>query len=142
MQIKVLDKELYTLDELLPKTVGSAAIDLKLRSNIEMHSGNKLIGTGLAVAIPEGFVGLVAPRSGAGHKKHFRLGNTLGVIDSDYRGEIMLSHSQSLITFERGESVAQLFVVPIFDWAQATVVDEFSHETARGHAGFGSTDKE
>lgn len=141
MQIKVLDKELYTLDELLPKTVGSAGIDLKITEDIPRHSGNLLVGTGIAVAIPEGFVGILAPRSSAGHKKYFRLGNTIGVIDSDFRGEIKLSNAQTLVEYKRGEAVAQLFVVPIFDWAQASVVEEFSFTTKRGDGGFGSTDK-
>ena len=149
MQIKVLDKELYTLDELLPKTVGSAGIDLKLVRDTVSYSDlskdkqlHDLVGTGIAVAIPEGFVGLLAPRSSSGHKRGFKLGNTLGVLDSDYRGEIKLSICLNRMnTFKRGETVAQLFVVPVFDWAQASVVEEFSLTTKRGDGGFGSTDK-
>ena len=89
MQIKLLDKELYTLDELLPKTVGSAGIDLKLVRDTVAYSDlskdkqlDDLVGTGVAVAIPEGFAGLIIPRSSSGHKRGFRLGNTAGLIDS------------------------------------------------------------
>lgn len=149
MQIKILDKELYTHDELVPKTVGSAAIDLKLVSDhvslqdrVEARGPieNTLIGTGIAVAIPEGFVGIVCPRSSAGHKKDFWLSNTIGVIDSDYRGEIKLSVNPcNAKAFMRGEAVAQLFVVPVVDLSQATIVDDFNHTTDRNDGGFGST---
>ena len=149
MQIKILDKELYTLDELLPKTVGSAGIDLKLVRDTVSYSDlskdkqlHDLVGTGIAVAIPEGFAGLVIPRSSSGHKRGFALGNGTALIDSDYRGEIKLSVClRRANSFKRGDSVAQLFVVPVFDWAQASVVEEFSFTTERGDGGFGSTDK-
>lgn len=149
MQIKILDPSLYSYDDLAPATVGSAGLDLKLARDVMSafdlyatgvgHS-NDLVGTGLAVAIPEGCVGLVVPRSSSGHKHNFRLGNTVGIIDSDYRGEIKLSiggGDYSLL--KRGVTVAQLVVVP-YHKVQPQVVEEFSDTTVRGDGGFGSTD--
>lgn len=149
MQIKILDPSLYSYDDLAPATVGSAGLDLKLARDVMsafdlyatglVHS-NDLVGTGLAVAIPEGHVGLVVPRSSSGHKHNFRLGNTVGVIDSDYRGEIKLSiggGDYSLL--KRGVTVAQLVVVP-YHKVQPQVVEEFTDTTFRGEGGFGSTD--
>lgn len=139
MQIKIIDAELYKPEELLPKTQGSAGIDLKLCQTV-VAVRNHLIGTGIAVAIPEGYVGIVCPRSSAGHKRKFSLGNTIGVIDSDYRGEIKLSVCCPDM-LERGEAVAQLFVVPVMDLSKATIVDNFDSTTDRNEGGFGSTDK-
>lgn len=149
MQIKILDPSLYFYDDLAPATVGSAGLDLKLARDVMsafdlyatgLGHSNDLVGTGLAVAIPEGYVGLVVPRSSSGHKHNFRLGNTIGVIDSDYRGEIKLSiggGDYSLL--KRGVTVAQLVVVP-YHKVQPQVVEEFTDTTFRGAGGFGSTD--
>lgn len=149
MQIKILDPSLYSYDDLAPATVGSAGLDLKLARDVMsafdlyatgLGHSNDLVGTGLAVAIPEGHVGLVVPRSSSGHKHNFRLGNTVGVIDSDYRGEIKLSiggGDYSLL--KRGVTVAQLVVVP-YHKVQPQVVEEFTDTTFRGEGGFGSTD--
>lgn len=151
MQIKILDPSLYSYDDLAPATVGSAGLDLKLARDVMsvfdlyatgLGHSNDLVGTGLAVAIPEGYVGLVVPRSSSGHKHNFRLGNTIGVIDSDYRGEIKLSiggGDYSLL--KRGVTVAQLVVVP-YHKVQPQVVEEFTDTTFRGEGGFGSTDKQ
>lgn len=140
LQIKILDKELYSHEELVPKTVGSAGIDLKLAKDIpDGHLVNYLAPAGIAVAIPEGFVGLILPRSSTGHKRNFRLGNTMGVIDSDYRGQLFMSVAPTNQEFMRGDTVAQLIVVPVVDLSQATIVDDFNHTTDRNEGGFGST---
>lgn len=96
--------------------------------------------TGLAVAIPEGFAGLVIPRSG--HAKRLGIGvvNGPGLIDSGYRGEVsvlLINHGSETVTFEKGERIAQLAVVPVavVDWVEVESLDE----TSRGSGGFGST---
>lgn len=100
----------------------------------------KLIHTGIAAAIPEGYVGLVCARSGLATKRGLAPANKVGVIDSDYRGEIMVAlhnHSQEPKTIENGERVAQLVLVPYIS-ADFDEVDELS-DTVRGEGGFGST---
>ena len=99
-----------------------------------------LVHTGLAVEIPEGFVGLVCARSGLATKQGLAPANKVGVIDADYRGEIMVAlhnHGDALRTVEHGERVAQLVLVPYLtaDYEQA---DNLS-DTERGAGGFGST---
>ena len=99
-----------------------------------------LIRTGIAVEIPEGYAGLVFARSGLAAKKGLAPSNKVGVIDSDYRGEIMVSlynHSKETRTVEPGERIAQLVLVPYItaDWN----VKEELEETKRGEGGFGST---
>lgn len=99
-----------------------------------------LVHTGLAVEIPEGFVGLVCARSGLATKQGLAPANKVGVIDADYRGEIMVAlhnHGDALRTVEHGERVAQLVLVPYLtaDYEQA---DNLS-DTDRGAGGFGST---
>ena len=99
-----------------------------------------LIHTGIAMEIPEGYAGLVFARSGLAAKKGLAPSNKVGVIDSDYRGEIMVSvynHSKEPRTIEPGERIAQLVLVPYItaDW---TVKEELE-ETKRGEGGFGST---
>lgn len=149
MQVKLIDPSLYSYDDLVPATIGSAGLDLKLARDVlsafDLYATgvgltNDLVGTGLAVAIPEGYVGLVVPRSSAGHKHNLRLANTIGVIDSDYRGEIKLSIGGGDVSkFKRGVTVAQLVVVPYIK-PNVQVVHEFSESTFRGEGGFGSTD--
>lgn len=150
MQVKLIDPSLYSYDDLVPATIGSAGLDLKLArdalSALDLYATgvgltNDLVGTGIAVAIPEGYVGLVVPRSSSGHKHNFRLGNTIGVIDSDYRGEIKLSIGGGDVSkFKRGVTVAQLVVVPYVK-PDVQIVHEFSDTTYRGEGGFGSTDE-
>ena len=99
-----------------------------------------LVHTGLAVEIPDGFVGLVCARSGLATKRGLAPANKVGVIDSDYRGEIMVAlhnHSAEAQTIEHGERIAQLVLVPYLtaDYCQT---DNLS-ETDRGAGGFGST---
>lgn len=102
--------------------------------------GTALIRTGIAVAIPQGHVGLVFARSGLATKQGLAPANKVGVIDADYRGELMVflhnhgAHSQKV---EDGERIAQLVITPCFT-AQFRIVDELD-ETQRGSGGFGST---
>lgn len=102
--------------------------------------GTALIRTGLAVAIPQGYMGLVFARSGLAAKQGLAPANKVGVIDADYRGELMVflhNHSDRPHTIEDGERVAQLVITPCFT-AQFHIVDELD-ETQRGSGGFGST---
>ena len=101
-----------------------------------------LFHTGLAMEIPEGYAGLVFARSGLATKKGLAPSNKVGVIDPDYRGEIMVSlynHSKEDRVIEHGERIAQLVLTP-FITAEWNIVDELN-ETVRGVGGFGSTGK-
>ena len=140
MRIKKLSE-----DAILP-TYGSefaAGADLYacLEKEVLIEPGQTLlIKTGLAMEIPEGTVGLIFARSGLATKKGLAPANKVGVIDADYRGEIMVAlhnHSDTSVTVEGGERIAQIAIVP-FIKADFTVVDELS-ETVRGEGGFGST---
>ena len=100
----------------------------------------KMISTGLAFAIPEGLVGLIFARSSLGAKRGLAPANKVGVIDSDYRGEVHVAlHNHSLIpqTVENGERIAQMLLVPYYS-AVFSETDELG-ETSRGEGGFGST---
>ena len=100
----------------------------------------KMIGTGLAFAIPEGLVGLIFARSGLATKKGLAPANKVGVIDSDYRGEVRVvlhNHGSVAQTIENGERIAQIAFIPYYA-ADFTVVDELD-STLRGEGGFGST---
>jgi len=100
----------------------------------------KLIHTGIAMEIPEGLVGLIYARSGLASKKGLAPANKVGVIDSDYRGEIMVAlhnHGSEAQTIADGERIAQIVFAPYYT-ADFTVVEELN-DTARGVGGFGST---
>lgn len=142
--MKILDvcpmnAEAQTIYEDLIKGVhpGDAGIDLVAMEPIKMSAGqNKMIGTGLRVAIPEGFVGLVVPRSSTG-KAGFALANTMGIIDAGYRGEVKLAVKPTAnIDFAAGSRVAQLVVIPCL--LERRVVLDLD-DTSRGEGGFGST---
>ena len=101
-----------------------------------------LIGTGLAVEIPEGYVGLVYARSGLATKSGLAPANKVGVIDSDYRGEIkvaLFNHSGETRTVAKGERIAQMVIAPYLK-VEYEEVEELS-STQRGAGGFGSTGK-
>lgn len=122
-------------------TAGSAGFDIYSDQDLaRVHFGQVAsISTGIAVAIPDGFVGLIKPRSGLAVSRG--VDTMAGVIDSDYRGEIrvvMTVHSTDIVPFrvERGERIAQLLVVPAM--LVSTEVDELD-DTTRGKKGFGST---
>lgn len=106
---------------------------------IEPHT-TCLIHTGIALEIPEGMCGLIFARSGLASKKGLAPANKVGLIDSDYRGEIMVAlhnHTNEVRTVENGERVAQLVIMP-YVAAEYTLCDALS-DTARGDGGFGST---
>jgi len=112
-------------------------------SSLTIASGETvLVKTGIAMEIPEGYAGLIFARSGLATKKGLAPANKVGVIDADYRGEIMVAlhnHSSESATIEPGERVAQIAIVPFLK-ADFTVCEELS-ETSRGAGGFGSTGK-
>lgn len=126
-------------------TSGAAAVDLRANVNesVTISPGERrLIPTGLSMSIPEGYVGIVAARSGLACKKGIALSNGIGVIDSDYRGEIGVSlHNTSSepFTVEKGERIAQMMFMPVC--AACFCVCESLDETQRGEGGFGSTGK-
>ena len=100
----------------------------------------RLVHTGIAMEIPEGLVGLVYARSGLASKRGLAPANKVGVIDSDYRGEIMVAlhnHGDKAQTVADGERIAQIVFTP-YHTAEFSVVDELS-DTVRGVGGFGST---
>ena len=102
----------------------------------------KFIHTGISVEIPEGYCGLIFARSSMGAKRGLAPANKVGVIDSDYRGEIMVAlhnHSEQPATVQNGERVAQLAIVPFLK-AEFCEADELNN-TERGAGGFGSTGK-
>ena len=142
--------ELKHLDKSMPlpefQSDGAAAMDLRVKDSQCVRSGTCVkYSTGIAIHIKDpNMVGLVVPRSSAGTKLDIRLANTIGVLDSDYQGEIILAvrnSGQSVQAIARGDRIAQILFVPIvrptFD-----VVDEFSEITRRGEGAFGSTDGE
>jgi dUTP pyrophosphatase len=122
------------------KTKGSAGADLKIAVDITLPPGSSyLVATGVSIAIPEGFVGLVFPRSGLA-TKGVTLRNSVGVIDSDYRGEIKLSlvnNSYEIVALNKGDRVAQIVFLPVTQFPFISV-DKLP-ETVRGTGGFGST---
>ncbi len=100
-----------------------------------------LVHTGIALAIPDGFVGLIYARSGLASKKGLAPANKVGVIDSDYRGEIMVAlhnHSEQAVTVEQGDRIAQLVIAPYYT---AKFEESDLTDTERGVGGFGSTGK-
>ncbi|MBQ7160380.1 MAG: dUTP diphosphatase [Clostridia bacterium] len=110
-------------------------------NDVTIDPGNTaLIHTGIACEIPEGYVGLIFARSGLATKRGLAPANKVGVIDSDYRGELMVSlynQSPDIQTVERRERIAQLAIVPYLR-AEFEEADELS-DTERGEGGFGST---
>ena len=115
----------------------SACIDQAI--SIPPHTTIK-VPTGLAIELPENTVGLIYARSGMATKRHLAPANKVGVIDADYRGEIIVAlhnHSEEAQTIEVGERIAQLVVAPFYH-VEFEEVDELS-ETIRGEGGFGST---
>lgn len=125
-------------------TPGSAGLDLRACIDEAMTLGpgdTKLIPTGFAIHVEDpGFAAVILPRSGLGHKHGIVLGNLVGLIDSDYQGQLFVScwnRGTDRFTIEVGDRIAQLVIVPV---AQATfrVVEDFE-ESDRGSGGFGSS---
>lgn len=142
IELKILNENCY------PEyaTPGSAGVDLKAASiigAIEIYPGDQeLIGTGVSVHIKDpGYAGMIIPRSGLG-KKGIVLGNLVGLIDSDYQGEIKVllwNRGNEVVKIEYMDRIAQLVIVPIVQ-AQFEIVQEFE-QSQRGQGGFGSTGK-
>lgn len=127
-------------------TPGSAGLDLRacLEGAIKLHPGETtLVPTGIAIHLADpGLAAMILPRSGLGHKHGIVLGNLVGLIDSDYQGEIMVSvwnRGKESFTLNPLDRIAQLVVVPVLQVA-FNVVDEFD-ASQRGDGGFGSTGK-
>lgn len=142
--------ELRLLDQRLKNapphyaTPGSAGLDLRaaIDSPLEIKPGEtRLIPTGMAIHIADpAYAALILPRSGLGHKHGIVLGNLVGLIDSDYQGELMVStwnRGSEPFTLNPLDRLAQLVIVPVMQ-AQFRVVDEFA-ASERGTGGFGST---
>ncbi len=145
IQLKILDPRLGS-DFPLPDyaTGGSAGVDLRamLDGNLEIVPGQtRLISTGIAVHIVDpSLAAVLLPRSGLGHKHGIVLGNLVGLIDSDYQGEVMVScwnRGTEPFTMEPGERLAQMVFVPV-QQVNFEVVSEFS-DSERGTGGFGHT---
>lgn len=121
----------------------SAGADLYAvcENTVEIEAGQTvLIHTGLALEIPQGYAGLVYARSGLATKKGLAPANKVGVVDADYRGEVMVAlhnHSDKMQTVENGERVAQLVIAPFLS-AEFEEADDLT-DTQRGAGGFGST---
>lgn len=125
-------------------TTGSAGLDLRaaLTEPLLLKAGaTALVPTGIAIHLADpDYAALILPRSGLGHKHGIVLGNLVGLIDSDYQGQLMVSawnRSQTPFTIEPMERIAQLVIVPVMR-AEFRVVDDFA-ATARGAGGFGSS---
>ncbi|MDH4555980.1 dUTP diphosphatase [Pseudomonas sp. BN417] len=145
LQAKILDPRIGS-EFPLPQyaTPGSAGLDLRamLKEEVILEPGQTiLIPTGLSIHIADpGLAALVLPRSGLGHKHGVVLGNLVGLIDSDYQGELMVScwnRGQTAFRIAIGERIAQLILVPVVQ-AHFELVEEF-HESQRGAGGFGHT---
>lgn len=123
-----------------------AGLDLKSRVTVKLNCTERtLVPTGVYVAIPEGYVGLLVPRSSLS-KNGVMLANSVGVIDSDYRGEIMaalISHNNDDPVINEGDRIVQLLILPIALPRPFVVdgmsVDAWAKTTGRGIGGFGST---
>jgi len=145
IQLKILDPRIGT-EFPLPDyaTDGSAGMDLRacLDAPLDLAPGaSELVPTGLAIHIEDrGLAAVLLPRSGLGHKHGIVLGNLVGLIDSDYQGQLYVScwnRGRESFTIQPGERIAQMVIVPVVR-AQFEVVSEFS-ATQRGAGGFGHT---
>ena len=120
---------------------GDAGVDLAAAQEVTLGPGERAaVPTGVAVAIPEGYAGLVAPRSGLARRHGLGIVNAPGVVDAGYRGEIrvvLVNHGAEPVSLARGEWIAQLLVLPV-SMVEMVEVDELP-PTERGAGGFGST---
>ena len=145
LQVKILNAKIGK-DIPMPSysTPGSAGMDLRacLEESLDLAPAEtSLIPTGVAIFVADpGYAALILPRSGLGHKHGIVLGNLVGLIDSDYQGELMISawnRGSSNFTIEPGDRIAQLIVVPV-QQVEFSIVSEFL-STERGTGGFGSS---
>ncbi|AKJ70096.1 deoxyuridine 5'-triphosphate nucleotidohydrolase [Pandoraea thiooxydans] len=143
LDVKILDPR---IKDQLPHyaTPGSAGLDLRacIEAPMTLEPGQTvLVPTGLAIHLDDpGYAALILPRSGLGHKHGIVLGNLVGLIDSDYQGQLMIStwnRGVSTFTLNPFERLAQLVVVPVVQ-VEFNLVEEFA-DSERGAGGFGST---
>jgi dUTP pyrophosphatase len=145
LDVKVLDERIRGM---LPHygTPGAAGLDLRacIDQALTLNPGDsQLVPSGIAIHIGDpGFAAIVLPRSGLGAKNGIVLGNLVGLIDSDYQGQVLISvwnRGQAAFTIQPMDRIAQLVVVPVAQ-VEFNVVEEFS-ASSRGAGGFGSTGK-
>jgi dUTP pyrophosphatase len=143
VKLKILDKRIGT-EFPLPQhaTRGSAGMDLRacLKEALTLAPGDTaLIPSGIAIHIGDpGYAAVLLPRSGLGHKHGIVLGNLVGLIDSDYQGEVLVScwnRGRESFTIQPGERIAQMVILPVMQ-AQFEIVAEFEG-SSRGEGGFG-----
>ncbi len=149
IDVRILDSRLHDIKgENLPRyaTSGSAGLDLRacIETAVHIQPGEtRLVPTGIAIHLADpGLAAMILPRSGLGHKHGIVLGNLVGLIDSDYQGEIFVStwnRSKEAFTLNPLDRLAQLVVVPVVQVA-FNIVDAFE-SSDRGSGGFGSTGK-
>jgi len=146
IDVKIIDARMA---DQLPAyaTEGSAGLDLRACLDAPLSlapNAWQLVPTGIAVYLKDpGYAAMLLPRSGLGHKHGIVLGNLVGLIDSDYQGQLMVScwnRSDVAFTIEPMERIAQMVIVPVVQ-AQFNVVTEFEAPSARGEGGYGSTGK-
>ncbi|MDP2263468.1 MAG: dUTP diphosphatase [Hydrogenophaga sp.] len=144
IDVKVLDPRMAAH---LPAyaTAGSAGLDLRACLDAPLVLGPnawQLVPTGLAIHLADpGYAAMILPRSGLGHKHGIVLGNLVGLIDSDYQGQLMVSawnRSDTAFTVEPMERIAQMVIVPVVQ-ARFNVVIDFAAASERGAGGYGST---
>ena len=145
LQVRILDPRIGR-DYPLPQyaTQGSAGVDLRacIDAPLTLAPGDtQLIASGIAIHLDDpSYAAIVLPRSGLGHKHGIVLGNLVGLIDSDYQGQVFVScwnRGQTTFTIQPGERIAQLVVVPVLQ-VEFEVVNEFA-ASQRGAGGFGSS---
>ena len=144
IDVKILDSRMAGQ---LPAyaTAGSAGLDLRACLDGPLTLGPnewQLVPTGLAIHLADpGYAAMILPRSGLGHKHGIVLGNLVGLIDSDYQGQLMVSawnRSDVPFTIEPMERIAQMVIVPVVQ-ASFNLVSDFSETSERGAGGYGST---
>jgi dUTP pyrophosphatase len=147
LDVKILDARMR---DQLPQyaTPGSAGLDLRACLDVPLTlqpNAWQLVPTGIAIHLKDpGYAAMLLPRSGLGHKHGIVLGNLVGLIDSDYQGQLMVScwnRSDVAFTIEPMERIAQMVIVPVVQ-ALFNVVEEFGDVTSRGAGGYGSTGKQ
>jgi dUTP pyrophosphatase len=148
IQLKILDPRIGdTIPLPAYATAGAAGIDLRVCIDEPLQIASQetvLLPTGLAIYIADpNLAAVILPRSGLGHKHGIVLGNLVGLIDSDYQGELKIScwnRNQEHFTIQPGERIAQLVFLPVVQ-AKFSVVDSFA-ESVRGEGGFGSSGRQ
>ena len=147
IDVKILDERLHQQAPAYA-TPGSAGLDLRACLDAPLTlapNAWQLVPTGLAIHLADpGYAALILPRSGLGHKHGIVLGNLVGLIDSDYQGQLMVSawnRSPAAFTLQPMDRLAQLIIVPVVQ-PTFNVVQEFEAVSERGEGGYGSTGKQ